>query len=134
MSEKSTAVDGLDALKERYTGGTASETVAAKDIGEPRRVFLAPFFWRLLAVLLAVFCGVFLTLSYRESLNIRERETSLRNKEAQIKDYETRIFSLSGEIGNLSAQRERLREEINILGADAAENAENAAKSRLIST
>ena len=69
MSEKSTAVDELDALKARYTGDAASEAIAAKDISVPHRVFLTPSFWRLLAVLLAVFCGVFLTFSYKEMLN-----------------------------------------------------------------
>jgi len=118
MSEKNTAMDERDALKARHTEGTGADTAATKDIHEQRRVFLSPYIWRLMAVLLALLCGIFLALSYREALNLREREAALGNKEAQIKDFETRIVSLSGEIGKLSAQREQLREEINIFVED----------------
>ena len=133
MSEKNTTVDNLDALKARHTQKVSSERTVEKDIHGQRRSFLAPYLWRLFGVLLALFCGIFLTLSYRQSLNIRERESVLRNKVSQIKEYETRIVFLSDEIGKFSAQRERLRKETNILVGDAAKYAEAAASNRLLS-
>jgi len=127
-------VEQLDALKSRHTDKPIAENDADRAMSGQHRVLLPPYVWRLLAILLALFCGVFLTLSYRESLDLSERETVLRNKDAEIRDYEDRVTSLSGDIGGLSAQRNQLRKEINALTQDAGESAENAATSRLLST
>ena len=124
MSEESTTVEQLDALKSRHTNKPIAESDVDRAMRGQHRVLFPPYVWRLFAILLALFCGVFLTLSYMESLNLSEREAVLRSKGAEIRDYEDRVTSLSGDIGRLSAQKNQLRKEINALTQEAGGSAE----------
>ena len=132
MPEKNSAMDELNDIKVRYTSVKRSEDKFQKDTVMHGSRLLAPIYWRIFAVLLALFCGIFFVLAYGEITGITQRKAALKMLENRLIGGEQRLRELSVEIGKMTAQRESLLGEILKLEAEAASNAESAAENRVL--
>jgi len=132
MSEEDTALGQLSAMKARYTKSDEIENGVDSLSGAQNSRLMAPQYWRAAAILLAVFCGIFLSLAYRESKGLSQRRSELQLIESRLTDGESRLMKLSTEIGIMTAQKESLTSEILKLRSEAGKNAESSAESRLL--
>ncbi len=132
MSEENTALGQLSAMKARYTKSDEIENGVDSLSGAQNSRLMAPQYWRAAAILLAVFCGIFLSLAYRESKGLSQRRSELQLIESRLTDGESRLMKLSTEIGIMTAQKESLTSEILKLRSEAGKNAESSAESRLL--
>ena len=132
MPEKDSALGQLNAMKARYTEKDTIETGDGGHLVPQTRRLMAPQYWRAAAILLAIFCGIFLSLAYRESKDLSKRRSELELIERRLADSENRLMELSTEIGTMSAQRESLAGDIVKLRSEAANYAESSAESRIL--
>jgi len=132
MSEKDSALGQLNAMKARYAEGESIANGEGDRLASQPRRLLTPHYWRAGAILLAVFCGVFLSLAYRESKGLSRRHSQLQVIESRLADSENHLMTLSTEIGTMTAQKESLTSELIRLRSEAAKSAESSAENRIL--
>jgi len=132
MPEKDSTLGQLNAMKARYTEKDTTETGDGGQLALQKSRLMAPQYWRAAAILLAIFCGIFLSLAYRESKDLSKRRSEQELIESRLADSENRLMGLSTKIGAMSAQRESLASEILKLRSEAANYAESSAESRIL--
>jgi chromosome segregation ATPase len=120
-------------MKARYDGVKQATDSSQGEKMESYNRLLPPLYWRVLAVVLAIFCGIFLFLAYKEITSIELRKAELSLLEDRLLGGEQRLKELSATIGQMTSQRDALQGEIVKLESEAANNADSAAESRILS-
>ena len=91
MPEKSTAVDELNEIKSQHSDNPDQQPAPDGGKNNRKNYFLAPFIWRTLCILLALFSGFFLILSYKHSRDLQTREQTIVQREAIYKEASAHI-------------------------------------------